>query len=876
MEKGYEHKTVEERIYHFWLERNFFSSKISPLKDKFVIMMPPPNVTGRLHIGHALTFTLQDVFVRFNRMSGKETLWLPGMDHAGIATQSVVERELLSKGIKREELGREKFVEEVWKWKDSYGNTIIEQLQKLGASPDWNRLRFTLDKGYADAVIEAFVKYYNEGLLYKGERIINWCSRCHTALSDIEVEYENEHGHLYFIKYPFENNPNEYIVVATTRPETMFGDTAVAVHTDDIRYKAFIGKAVILPIVERRIKIISDESVNPNFGTGAVKVTPSHSMEDFETGKRHGLEFITVIDDRAHMVNVPEKYLGLSVIEARNSLVEDLNDLGYLLKVEDYEHSVGHCQRCGTVVEQLVSRQWFLTMKPLVDEAIKVVEDGTVKMTPDKWKKVYYDWLKNIRDWCVSRQLWWGHRIPAYYCDKCGEMIVSKEKPEACPKCGSKNIRQDEDVLDTWFSSALWPFATLGWPQKTPDLVFYYPTSLLITGYDILFFWVARMIMSGLHFTHKHPFDTVMIHGLIRDEKGKKMSKSLKNSVDPLTIIDEYGADALRFTLTSLSTVGGQDMNLSNEKLRASRNFVNKVWNASRFVIMNLEGFDPFSFDSDLLEIELEDAWLLSKLNSMIKREVELLSNYDLGDASRELYDFVWNEFCDWYIELSKVRLYGSDEKKKRSVQYLLFDSLTKILKMLHPFIPFVTEEIYSYIPHKDNALIVSLFPEAKESFINEDVEKETDFIFSVIKEFRSLKTEFGLPIVRGVKAFFTSFDPSETALINSQIDKVSKIAGLKELFNVETKPEKTVKGVVKETTIFIELPETVDLAKEREKFLKKLEVTEKTIESITGRLMNQAYLSKADPEIISKDRVDLDEAEKLKRTLLSHIEDLE
>ncbi len=876
MEHTYEHKSVEDKIYNFWEQHGFFKSKPSENKEKFVIMMPPANVTGRLHIGHALTFTLQDVLVRFNRMRGLETLWFPGMDHAGIATQSVVERELLSRGIKREELGREKFVEEVWKWKEQYGNTIIDQLKKLGASPDWERLRFTLDEKYANAVTEAFVRYYNEGLLYKGERIINWCPHCHTALSDIEVEYENEKGHLYFIKYPFVDNPSGYIVVATTRPETMLGDTAVAVNPEDERYKSFVGQTVILPIVGRRIKIIDDKSVEPLFGTGAVKVTPAHSMEDFETGKIHNLEFIEVIDDRAKMINVPEKYLGLSTIEARKALVKDLEEIGSLLKVEDYEHSVGHCQRCGTAVEPIVSKQWFVSMKSLADEAIKVVEQGTVKITPEKWAKVYYEWLRNIRDWCISRQLWWGHRIPVYYCDGCGEMIVSKSKPDMCPKCGNKNIRQDEDVLDTWFSSALWPFATLGWPEETEEYNYYYPTTLLITGYDILFFWVARMVMSGLHFTGKQPFDTVMIHGLVRDEMGRKMSKSLKNIVDPIDLIDEFGADALRFTLASLSTVGGQDINPSQEKLRASRNFVNKVWNASRFVVMNLEGFDPLVFNESELSLELEDKWLLSKLNKIIKREVELLGNYDLGDASREIYDFMWNEFCDWYIELSKVRLYGADEKKKQSAQYILWSSLIKVLKMLHPFIPFATEEIYSYLPHKGDAIIVSSFPKAEERMIDLDVEKDADFIFSVIKSFRSVKTEFELPIIRGVKAFFSSTNPEEMNLINQEREKISKIAGLEALSEVNDKPSKTVKSVVLDTTLFMELPESVDLSKEKEKFSNKLEATEKSIHSVTGRLANQSYLSKADPEVIKKDRDELGELERFRRTLLSHLEDIE
>ncbi|PIP49314.1 MAG: valine--tRNA ligase, partial [Caldiserica bacterium CG23_combo_of_CG06-09_8_20_14_all_35_60] len=722
MEKGYEHKGIEDSIYSFWEENNFFYSESDYSKKKFVIMMPPANVTGRLHIGHALTYTLQDIFVRFHRMLGEETLWLPGMDHAGIATQNVVERELLSKGIKREDIGREKFVEEVWKWKEQYGNTILNQLKKLGVSPDWKRLRFTLDSSYADAVLEAFVKYYKDGLLYRGERTINWCPRCHTAISDIEVEYVTTKNKLYYIKYPLKENIGEFIIVATTRPETMLGDTAVAVNPDDVRYKDFIGKVAILPIVGREIPIITDSVVDVHFGTGAVKVTPAHSAVDFEIAERHDLDVISVINDRSQMINVPQKYTGLTTEQCREELVKDLKEARLILKEEDYENSVGHCQRCGTIVESIISKQWFLKMEPLAKMGIASVENGDIKITPEKWVKVYFDWLKNIRDWCVSRQLWWGHRIPAYYCEDCGETVVSKEPPDKCPKCGSKNIRQDEDVLDTWFSSALWPFATLGWPQKTKELEYYYPTSLLITGYDIIFFWVARMIMSGLYFMGVKPFETVMLHGLVRDENGCKMSKSLKNIVDPLSLIDEYGADALRFTLSYLSTVGGQDVNLSKEKLRASRNFVNKVWNASRFVIMNLQDFKPSQFDEKELLLEIEDKWILSRLNKTIIREIGLLNEYDPGQTSRELYDFVWSEFCDWYIEFAKVRLYGSDQNKRKTVQYILWDSLTKILKLLHPFIPFVTEKIYANFPDSEGVLINAEFPKYNESLISEPI----------------------------------------------------------------------------------------------------------------------------------------------------------
>jgi valyl-tRNA synthetase (EC 6.1.1.9) len=873
--KEYSHKDVEDKIYRMWEEGYCFDSEVRPGKENFVIVMPPPNVTGKLHIGHALNFTLQDIFVRFNRMFGKETLWLPGIDHAGIATQSVVERELLSKGIKKDDLGREKFLEEVWKWKEQYGNTIIEQSKKLGVSADWRRLRFTLDEKYVNAVLEAFVRYYEEGLLYRGERIINWCPRCHTALSDIEVEYEEEKGKLYYIKYPLENS-NDYIVVATTRPETMLGDTAVAVHPEDERYKNLVGKYVILPIVGRRIPIVQDTAVDPQFGTGAVKVTPAHSPDDFEIAKRHNLPSLTVINDVARMINVPEPYLGLTTMEAREKVVEDLAKDGYLLKVEDYVHSVGHCQRCHTVVEPLVSKQWFLSMKSLAEEAKEAVASGKVKITPEKWVKVYYDWLNNIRDWCVSRQLWWGHRIPAYYCEDCGEVIVSKEPVTTCPKCGSTHIKQDEDVLDTWFSSALWPFATLGWPENTAELNYYYPTTLLITGYDILFFWVARMIWSGMHFMKKEPFYTVMLHGLVRDEKGRKMSKSLKNIVDPLDLINEYGADALRFTLASLTTVGGQDINLSKEKLKASRNFVNKIWNASRFVLMNLEGFNPNEIDEKDLDFELEDKWFLSRLNRHLKMEVEYLNAYDLGEAARRIYEFVWGEFCDWYIELSKVRLYGDDEKKKKTVQYLLWKSLVSILKMLHPYMPFATEEIYSYVPFVEKPLIKAEFPKVEESLINDKIEKDAEFIFGVVRGLRSLKAELGIPVVTPLNAYFASLDENEVNLINTEKDKILKLAHLSNLTYVDKKPTRVLKTVVQGTTVYMELPFDVDLEKEKERFAKKLKEVDAELKSISSRLMNPVFLEKASPEVVAKDRERQKELEKTKAALLSHIEDLE
>lgn len=874
LSKEYDPKLVEEKIYKTWEENGYFNSEINPKKDKFVIVMPPPNVTGRLHIGHALNFTLQDIFVRFNRMFGLETLFLPGIDHAGIATQSVVEKELLSRGIKKDELGREKFLEEVWSWKEKYGNIIIEQSKKLGVSADWRRLRFTLDDKYVDAVLEAFVKYYEEGLLYRSERIINWCPHCHTAISDIEVEYSEEQSKLYYLKYPLEDGEG-YIVVATTRPETMLGDTAVAVNPDDERYKKYVGKFVILPLVNRRIPIIADPSCDPNFGTGAVKVTPAHSVEDFEIGKRHNLEIITVINDVARMVNVPERYLGLTTLEAREKIIEDLSKDGLVERIEDYTHSVGHCQRCGTVIEPLVSKQWFLSMETLAKEAKEAVESGKVKIIPDKWVKVYFNWLDNIRDWCVSRQLWWGHRIPAYYCDDCGEVVVSKTKPEQCPKCGSKNIHQDEDVLDTWFSSALWPFATLGWPEKTPELNYYYPTSLLITGYDILFFWVARMVWSGMHFMKEEPFKVVMLHGLVRDEKGRKMSKSLKNIVDPLNLIEEYGADALRFTLASLSTLGGQDINLSKERLKASRNFINKIWNASRFVLMNLEDFNPNEIKEDELELEIEDRWFLSRLNKHIKMEVEYLKDYDVGEAARKLYEFVWGEFCDWYIELSKLRLYSDNVSKKKTAQFLLWKSLVSILKMLHPYIPFVTEEIYSYIPNTDKPLIKAPFPQVEEAYINDEVERKADFIFQVIKGIRSIKAELGLPLVTELNASYSSLSEDEKSLIEQEKDKIMKIAKVKNLTFVEEKPERVLRSVILGTTVYVELPFEFDLEKEKEKFIKKLESLDKELKAINSRLLNPSYLEKASKDVIEKDKRLALELEKTKLVLLNHIEDL-
>ena len=738
--KVYDPGTVEKRIYEMWQSHGCFKGVIDPDKKPFSIVMPPPNVTGQLHMGHALDSTLQDILTRYKRMQGYAALWLPGTDHAGIATQIKVEEELrVKEGLTRYDLGREKFLDRVWEWKNKYGNRIVEQQKVLGASCDWDRSAFTMDETRAKSVRETFCELYEKGLIYKGSRIINWCPKCRTALSDAEVEYKDMPGSFWHIRYPIEDSDEEFII-ATTRPETMLGDSGVAVHPDDERYKHLVGKNAILPLVGRKLPIVADEYVELGFGTGAVKMTPCHDPNDYEVGLRHNLEQILCIDEDAKIIN-GGKYNGMDRYEARKAIVADLEEQGYLVKVEPYNHNVGCCYRCGTVVEPLTSPQWFVKMKPLAEAAIEVVKDGRIKFVPERFTKTYMNWMENVHDWCISRQLWWGHRIPAWYCDDCGKITVSRTDPCECEHCHSKNIHQEEDVLDTWFSSALWPFSTMGWPDKTPELDYWYPTSVMVTGYDIIFFWVARMIFSGMEQMKKEPFHTVFIHGLVRDSQGRKMSKSLGNGIDPLEMAEKYGADALRFNLITGNSPGN-DMRFYVEKCEAMRNFCNKIWNASRFVMMNLTVEDNHLPET----LETEDNWILSKLNRVVKEVCDNMDSFELGVAAGKIYDFIWDDYCDWYIELTKPRLNGDDEAAKESAQRVLLYVLVEILKLLHPFMPFITEEIWQALPHEGDALMMQSYPEYSEKLNFPEDEANFGMVMDAIKAVRARRSEMNVP----------------------------------------------------------------------------------------------------------------------------------
>ena len=706
--KQYDPKDVEDRIYKFWLDGKYFHAKCDPDKKPYTIVIPPPNITGQLHMGHALDNTLQDILIRYRRMQGYDALWLPGTDHASIATEAKIVEAMRKEGITKEDIGREGFLKRAWEWKEKFGGRIIEQLKKMGSSCDWDRERFTMDEGCSKAVKEVFVNLYNKGLIYRGERIVNWCPHCLTSISDAEVEYEDQAGHFWHLRYPFKDGSG-YLELATTRPETMLGDTAVAVNPNDERYKDIVGKTLILPIVHREIPVIADDYVEMDFGTGCVKITPAHDPNDFEVGLRHNLEVIDTFTDDAHIKPEWGKYAGMDRMEARKAIVEDLEKEGAIVKIEDYSHNVGVCYRCHSSIEPKVSKQWFVKMEPLAKPAINCVKNGEVKFVPERFDKTYYHWMENIKDWCISRQLWWGHRIPAWYCDDCGEVVVSKETPTVCPKCGCNHLTQDPDTLDTWFSSALWPFSTLGWPDKTPELAHYFPTSTLVTGYDIIFFWVARMIFSSVENMHERPFDTVFIHGIVRDAQGRKMSKSLGNGIDPLIVIDEYGADALRFTLATGNSPGN-DMRFSDEKVGASRNFANKLWNAARFILMNLGEDEKAPHIPD--ELALEDKWILSLFNKLTKEVTDNLDKFELGIAVQKLYDFIWDVFCDWYIEISKIRLNSGDEKAAQTARDMLVYIMSNTLKLLHPFMPFITEEIWQTLPHEGESIMISEWPE--------------------------------------------------------------------------------------------------------------------------------------------------------------------
>ena len=851
--KTYDPQQVEERLYKEWVEKGYFRAEVDYEKKPFCIVIPPPNITGQLHMGHALDNTLQDVLTRFKRMQGYATLWLPGTDHASIATEVKIVEKLAEEGLTKYDLGREKFLERAWQWKEQYGGRIVEQLKKLGSSLDWSRERFTMDEGCSRAVIEVFIKLYEEGLIYRGDRIINWCPDCKTALSDAEVEYEEQQGYFWHIRYPIKDS-DEVLIVATTRPETMLGDTAVAVHPEDERYQHLIGKTVILPLVNREIPIIADEYVDREFGTGVVKITPAHDPNDFEVGLRHGLPQIRVMNDDGTMNHHAGKYEGMDRYEARREIVKDLSELGLLVKTEEHKHNVGHCYRCDTVVEPIISKQWFVKMKPLAEPAIQAVKDKRVQFIPERFEKIYFNWMENIRDWCISRQLWWGHRIPAYYCQACGETVVAREMPKKCSKCGHDHFKQDEDVLDTWFSSALWPFSTLGWPDETEDLKYFYPTSVLVTGYDIIFFWVARMIFSGLAHMGEVPFRHVLIHGIVRDSEGRKMSKSLGNGIDPLEVIEKYGADALRFSLV-IGNSPGNDMRFYWEKVESSRNFANKIWNASRFILMNLTSLQIESPKAG--ELSLADRWIISKYNRLVAEVTENLEKYELGIAAQKLYDFIWSEFCDWYIELSKPRLYGEDEGARETVLYTLTHVLSNTLKLLHPFMPFITEEIWQHLPHEGESIMISRWPEPDPERIDPKAEEEMEAVMEAIRNIRNIRAELNVAPARKAKVMIVA--PGEVQPIFEE-GKVyfEKLAGASEVLLQSDKagiPQNAVSAVTAKAEIYMPLEDLVDLEKEMERLLKEKAHLDSELARVNGKLSNQNFVSKAPAAVVEEER---------------------
>ena len=871
--KIYEPQQVEGRIYQMWMDHDCFKAEPDPDKKPFSIVMPPPNVTGQLHMGHAMDSTLQDILTRFKRMQGYSALWLPGTDHAGIATQIKVEEELRTKeGLTRYDFGREKFLQRVWEWKEKYGNRIVEQQKKMGASCDWSRSRFTMDEGCSKAVRETFCELYDKGLIYKGSRIINWCPHCLTALSDAEVEYVDKPGHLWYIRYPLSDGSGD-IVVATTRPETMMGDTGVAVNPEDEKFKHLIGKTCILPIMNREIPIVGDEYCEIGFGTGAVKMTPAHDPNDFEVGLRHNLEVIRVIADDGTINENGGKYNGMDRYECRKALVKDLEEQGYLVKTEPYSHNVGTCYRCHNDVEPLISAQWFVKMKPLAEEAIRVVKDGTIKFVPERFSKTYLNWMENVHDWCISRQLWWGHQIPAWYCDECGHINVSREDPTKCEKCGCTKLTRDEDVLDTWFSSGLWPFSTLGWPDlNSEDLKYWYPTTDMVTGYDIIFFWVARMVVSGMEQMKKEPFKTVFIHGLVRDDKGRKMSKSLGNGIDPLEMAEKYGADALRFNLITGNSPGN-DMRFYVEKCEAMRNFANKIWNASRYVLMNLtveENGLP-----DAADLEIEDKWVLSKLNTLIKEVTENMDAYELGVASAKVYDFIWDTYCDWYIELTKARLYGEDEKSKLAAQKVLVYVLDQFLRLLHPFMPFITEEIWQALPHDGEALMIARYPEYTESLAFPAEERDFEMVMNAIRAVRSRRAEMNVPPSRKAHLFITT--DRQDAFRSGEI-YITKLAYAEQITISSEQPadaEKMVSAVTEEAKLFMPMAELIDLDKERARLEKELEKARKNYEGQMRKLSNENFVSRAPEAVVQTERERAEKAKALVENLEASLKNL-
>ena len=868
--KTYDPKLVESQIYDMWLENDCFKAEPDPDKKPYSIVMPPPNVTGQLHMGHALDSTLQDILTRYKRMQGYSALWLPGTDHAGIATQIKVEEELRkNEGLTRYDLGREKFLERVWAWKEKYGGRIVEQQRKLGVSCDWSRSRFTMDDGCSKAVRETFCELYDKGLIYKGSRIINWCPHCVTALSDAEVEYIDKPGHLWHIRYPLADGSGRYLTVATTRPETMLGDTGVAVNPEDERYKDIVGKTVILPLVGREIPIVADEYCEIGFGTGAVKMTPAHDPNDFEVGLRHHLETIRVLDDNGKVNENGGKYQGMDRYECRKAIVADLEAEGYLVKVEPYAHNVGTCYRCHNDVEPIISAQWFVKMQPLAKEAIRVVNDGTIKFVPERFAKTYLNWMENVHDWCISRQLWWGHQIPAWYCDECGHINVSREDPTKCEKCGCTKLTRDEDVLDTWFSSALWPFSTLGWPEKTQDLDYWYPTTDMVTGYDIIFFWVARMVFSGMEQMKKEPFKTVFIHGLVRDDKGRKMSKSLGNGIDPLEMAEKYGADALRFNLITGNSPGN-DMRFYVEKCEAMRNFANKIWNASRYVLMNLTVDEPGLPEADTLEIE--DKWVLSQLNTLIREVTENMDAYELGVASAKVYDFIWDTYCDWYIELTKARLYGEDEESKRTAQQVLVYVLDQFLRLLHPFMPFITEEIWQAIPHKGEFLIKAEWPVWRDDLSFPTEESHMESVMAAIRALRNRRAEMNVPPSKKCTLYVVS---DKGDIFRQGEGFLCRLAYADKVVVCENDPaghEDMVAVVTADAKLYMPMEQLIDFEKELARIAREKENCQKQIAMFESKLSNESFVARAPEKVVNDQREKLAKA----RALLAQLEESE
>ncbi len=873
MNKTYNPQDFEERIYKEWVDKGYFTAHPNREKIPFTIVMPPPNITGQLHIGHALDESIQDSIIRFKRMQGYEALWLPGTDHASIATEVKIVDQMKAEGLTKEQVGREGFLERAWAWKNKYGGRIVEQLKRLGSSCDWSRLAFTMDEKCSKAVKEVFVNLYNKGLIYQGKRIINWCPCCKTALSDAEVEYTEEPSFFWHLRYYLKDS-DKYLVVATTRPETMFGDTAVAVNPKDPRYKDIVGKTLILPIVGREIPVVADDYVDMEFGTGAVKITPAHDPNDFEVGLRHSLPVIRVMDDGAVMNENAGKYNGMTRYECREAVVKELQVLGNLEKIEPHAHNVGHCYRCHDTVEPIVSKQWFVKMEPLAKPAISAVRKKSIKFTPPRFTKIYYNWMENIKDWCISRQLWWGHRIPAYYCEDCGETVVAKEEPTVCPKCGGKKFRQDEDVLDTWFSSALWPFSTLGYPDKTEDLEYFYPTDVLVTAYDIIFFWVARMIFSGIEHMDRIPFKDVLIHGIVRDSQGRKMSKSLGNGVDPLEIIDKYGADTLRYCLLN-GISAGNDIRYSAEKLEGCRNFINKIWNASRFVFMNCEGR---KIKTELSEIKLvpADKWIISKLNSVVKDVTVNMEKYEIGLACAALQDFVWSDFCDWYIELCKPVLYGEDNEKKDNTVSVLCYVLKNMLKLLHPFIPFVTEEIYDHIPETTGSIMVSDFPKYNSKLAYRKERSATEKIMDIIKSIRNIKAETGAAPSAKVDIYVVTENKRLIENGASYIRKLANVGEIKYVANKDVIGEKVVSKILDGAEIYIPLGELVDYEKELARLKAELEKTENEIKRAESKLSNQGFVAKAPKALIDGEKAKLTKFTEIKEKIIKSIEEIE